>query len=330
LKDKHDNNVLEKEASTVLKDREETIVPKTIATGNEQMKILGHKLILKEGHKEKAGRGVSIDIENLTGSDIGKITFKVIFYNEKAEILEEIEPVMTDFGKNKSRTIFILSSKAVENNIMGYDVKIGKVCIIPAAIATGNDSIKILSHSFLDPQNTNPKEDPQAVIHLAIRNISEKALATAVFDAVFYNADGDILDTVRHREIEIKPKCSRAIFIVSRKAHPLAAKTYKVTTVKTITTDIEKVHLYTHEVRTTESGTEEVRGILKNISDIKTDAVLVAAFKDSKGEKIGTKIVRVDEIEPNGYKQFHFIFDTPKGERIDTYYLDIGEMVNEN
>jgi len=257
------------------------IMPQTTAVGNEYIKVRGHRLILKEGHKDKAGRGVSMDIENLTGGDIGKIIFKVKFYNEKNELLEEIEPVMTDFGKNKARTIYILSSKASGNNIMGYEVKVEKVFITPAPVATGSNSIQILSHSLRDPQNNNPRGDPQTIIDVAIRNISDKKIATVVFDAVYYDAEGNILDTLRHREIEINPKSSRAIYICSQKAHPLAARSYKVTVVKAVTADTEKVHLYTHEVRTAESGQEEVRGILKNISNVITDAALVACFRDA-------------------------------------------------
>jgi hypothetical protein len=54
-----------------------------------------------------------------------------------------------------------------------------------------------------------------------------------------------------------------------------AFKTYRVSVLRTLTTDVEKVQLRRHEIWSVEGG-EEVRGTLKNISDVKADAALVA------------------------------------------------------
>jgi hypothetical protein len=164
---------------------------------------------------------------------------------------------------------------------------------------------------------------------MAIRNVSNKTFATIIFEAIFFDSVGNIMSKTRHREYELKPDISRGIHIVPDKSESDMFKSYKVSIIKALTTDIEKVQLRRHEIRSIEGG-EEVRGSVKNLSDVKTDAVLVATFKDLTGEKIGTQVIILRDIEPHSAKNFEFTFNPPMGEKVKEYVLNIGELIGEN
>ena len=200
----------------------------------------------------------------------------------------------------------------------------------PAPTATGNEKIKILKHSLSETdmarydEYTSGEEYPVSV-ELAIRNVSDSTIATTVFEAVFYDKEGNIADTVKHREFCLQPNTSRAINITSSKLERDNVKNYDVRVVRTTTADVEKVQLRRHE-RTTETGEEEIRGIVKNISEVKTDAALVATFYDPKEENIGTKVLVLRDIEPDTIRQFDLKFKPQEGDRVKTYSLTIGEI----
>ncbi|GAI57443.1 unnamed protein product, partial [marine sediment metagenome] len=160
---------------------------------------------------------------------------------------------------------------------------------------------------------------------LAIRNVSDSTIATAVFEAVFLDIEGNILDTVEHRESDLKPERSRAILINTSIPESDKVKSYDVRIIRTTTADVEKVQLRRHEIRTTETG-EEVRGIVKNLSEVKTDAALVATFFDPKKETIGTKVIILRDIEPGTIRQYQFKFKPQEGDVVRTYTLNIGEI----
>ena len=103
-------------------------------------------------------------------------------------------------------------------------------------------------------------------------------------------------------------------------------KSYDIKITRMTTADVEKLQLRRHEIRTTDAG-EEVRGIVKNISNIKTDAALIATFLDPKKENIGAKVIILRDIEPNSTKQFHLLFKPMEGDVVRTYTLNIGDIV---
>jgi hypothetical protein len=141
--------------------------------------------------------------------------------------------------------------------------------------------------------------------------------------AVFYDKEGNIVDTVKHSEIDMEPSKSRAIRINSSVQEYNRVKSYNVRVLRTTTADVEKVQLRRHEIRTTEAGEEEVRGIIKNISNVKTDAVLLATFYNPKKESIGNKAIILRDIEPNSLKQFHFRFKPQEGDIVRNYVLNV-------
>ena len=165
-------------------------------------------------------------------------------------------------------------------------------------------------------------------INIAIKNVSDTTIATLVLKAMFYDIEGNVLDTVKHSEIELKPNTSRAISInYNKQENYQQLKSYDIKITKMTTADVEKVQLRRHEITTTDTS-EEVTGLVKNISNSKTDTALVATFFDSnKEENIGTRVLILREIESITTRQFHFKFKPMEGDKVRSYTLNIGDLV---
>ncbi|MFC1875485.1 hypothetical protein ACFLY3_05010 [Chloroflexota bacterium] len=198
---------------------------------------------------------------------------------------------------------------------------------VPEAKAIGNERITILKHNLSATSIDERGGIHPASVELAIRNVSDSSFATVLFEAVFYDIEGNVLDTVKHSEIDLKPSFSRAVNINSLTPYHDNIKSYAIRITRTTTAEVEKVQLRRHEIRTTDTGEEEVRGIVKNISSVKTDVALIATFLDFKKENISIRVVILRDIEPNNTKQFHFLFKPMEGDRVGTYTLDIGDIV---
>lgn len=89
---------------------------------------------------------------------------------------------------------------------------------------------------------------------------------------------------------------------------------------------MEKVQLRRHEITTTETGEEEISGIAKNISTVKTDAAVIATFYNANAENIGTKVLILRDIEPNSIRQYVLKFKPQEGDSVRTYNIEIGEL----
>jgi len=198
---------------------------------------------------------------------------------------------------------------------------------MPEPTATGNARIAVLKHGFAVRNMLEKFPDPPGV-DLAIRNVSESTIATAIFEAVLYDEEGNIVDKVKHGEITLEPATSRAIHISYPPHQDGIVKSYDVRIVRTTTADVERVQLRRHESRTTETGEEEIVGIVKNISQVKTDAAVVATFYDLQKENIGTKVVVLRDIEPNTVRQYELRFKPQEGDEVMSYTLRIGEIAN--
>jgi hypothetical protein len=166
---------------------------------------------------------------------------------------------------------------------------VAKTTLTPEPTAIGNERIAILKHSLVTAEEEYPGRE--GGVEIAIRNVSETTIASAIFEAVFYDVEGNILDTVKHSEYDLKPSTSRGLLISSSTREPYKVKSYSVKITGTTTTDVEKVQLRRQEKRTTDAGEEEVSGIVKNISSMKTNAALVATFYDPKKENIGVRVI---------------------------------------
>jgi len=195
----------------------------------------------------------------------------------------------------------------------------------PTPTATGNEKIAILKHNLSVRVPIGDYLNP-AGLDLAIRNISDSTIATAVFEAVFYDEKGNIVEQVRHGEVTLESETSRAIHIACSPYEDERVKSYAVRVTRTTTADIERVQLRRHEMRTTETGEEEITGIAKNISQVKSDAAVIATFYDAQQEIIGTKVVVLRDIEPDAIRQYELRFKPQKGDEVSRYTLRIAEI----
>jgi hypothetical protein len=105
------------------------------------------------------------------------------------------------------------------------------------------------------------------------------------------------------------------------------ARSYNVKLVKTITADVERIKLCGQGIRTRETGDEEVKGYLKNISGITTSAALIATFYDEEEQKIGIQVVNFRDIAPSSIEKFQFIFTPPDNQIVRKVNFDIGYIV---
>ncbi|MFZ7132830.1 MAG: hypothetical protein ACOWWR_10770 [Eubacteriales bacterium] len=195
-------------------------------------------------------------------------------------------------------------------------------------VATGNDKIIIIKHQFYisDKDEYHDSGVPSS-IKLDIRNISEYRIASAVFEIELYDEKGKVLDTLRHKEIDLKSHDGRSVSVnYMRFNHEYdLVKSYSIKLIKMTTADIERIQFRNQRVRTTEAG-EEAEGIVKNISDVKTDAAVIVTYLDKYQETLGTRVVVLKDIEPNSIRPFRSIFKPQYGDRVYTIKFNIGDI----
>jgi hypothetical protein len=138
-----------------------------------------------------------------------------VFYDEKGNVIDTIEKNISNLKRDEIQILHIGTLKAKERDIKSYNIKVANIITIPTPIVRGNDRIKILSHHIKKPiyHNCGSIPDLKCNVEITIKNITDKTVATAIFNAVFYDLEGNITDTIRHEEYEIKPNASRAITI---------------------------------------------------------------------------------------------------------------------
>lgn len=200
---------------------------------------------------------------------------------------------------------------------------------MPAPRVTGDARLAILKHALSLTDTTQEYPTP-ADVELAIRNDCDSDIATIVFQARFYDEVGTLIDTVKHREVELNARTSRAIRINS--TIPLTQSSrvcsYEVHVTRTTTAEQEPVQIRRHELTTTQAG-EHVWGIVKNIGEVKTDAAVVWSFYDPNKEIIGTNVVILRGIEPKTIRPYDFIFKPQDGETVRTYSIAVGKIAAE-
>ena len=197
--------------------------------------------------------------------------------------------------------------------------------LIPEPIAIGNEDIAIVNHSLshIDMGHAGVGGKPFYCIDFAMKNISNTTIATVTFEAIFYDIGGNAVDKIKYNELYFKSNTSRASRITSlQDPDQVKIKSYKLIVRRSVAADVERAQIRWHAIKTTDQG-ESVNGIVKNISDKKTDVALVANFTDSRGERIGSKVVIIRDIEAGDIKQFEFIFKPQPGDTVKTYSLNV-------
>jgi hypothetical protein len=314
------------EPATEDKAAEETAqAPEPTAIGDEKVAILKHDIYRRGGDDTTEAVSIELAVKNVSDVALGSVLFEAELYDIGGNVLDKVEHKTVELKPGIKRTIRINYSEPNSDKVRSYCVRAAKIAMTPEPAATGNEMVKILKHNI--NIGTEYYRSSASGADIAVRNVSDKTIATLVFEAVFYDIEGNILDTVKHSEIDLKPNTSRAINIRCNKQGTDSLKSYNVKIARVTTTDVEKVQLRRHEIRTTDNGEEEVRGAVKNISNVKADAALVATFLDPKKESIGTRVIIIRDIEPNNVRHFHFLFKPMEGDRVRSYTLGIGDLV---
>lgn len=300
-------------------------LPEPVATGNESLEVITHNLYIKEGSGGR-GSGAVITMKNTAAGDIGKAVFNVVFYGAAGDVIDTVEDYTKDIGKGGMRN-FRVESRKSEADIRSYAVSVVKTTFTPEPVITDNDKVKILTHTLLEGNPLN-EEGFKRSVDISVKNVFNKTFASVILEAVFMDGEGNVLDTVRQKELEMKPDSSRTVQISPARLDAGMFRTYRVSVYRTVTTDFEKVQIRSHEMKPLD-GTVEISGVLKNVSEGKADAAVITLFKDVKDEKIATRVVYVRDIEPGTSKQFRFKFVVPAGETVNSYVISVGSIAEE-
>ena len=296
--------------------------------GDSEIEIISHSLIKLNNREDNAGKGVSISLKNISDADIGRLVLDTTFFDYNGVVIDRCESTIKDVLKQQKRLVNIGVNTLVDAVVYSYHVQIKELVHTPAPTVTGNDKILILKHSLRDTDNDNPQIMMWSYIDISIRNNSDETIASAMFDAVLYDSEGEVLDTIKHRECELLPNHSRMITIGTNKVKSGTAKSYRVNLIKTINSDTEKFQLKGHRMNTTVDG-EEISGTIKNISKYKADAILVATFKDYKDENISVRVYSIKDVEPGTIRNFHFMFNPPDGEVVRKLSFEFAEVITD-
>ena len=198
----------------------------------------------------------------------------------------------------------------------------------PEPKAIGNDKVAILSHSLTDV-SMDPVDQSRhpAAIELALGNESGQGIATALLEARFLDIEGNVLDTVRQKEVDLRANGGRRVRITSSEYRFDTVKSYEVRVLRTTTADTEKVQARRHDMRTTAAGEELLHGIVKNVSQVTIDAAVLVTFFNAEKETVGTRAVILREIEPGTVREYQVTFKPQEGDVVRSFSLGVAEIV---
>ncbi|MFA5605228.1 MAG: FxLYD domain-containing protein [Dehalococcoidales bacterium] len=296
------------------------------ASGSDEVLIKKHNLVY-ENKEEAVGSvlGVELEVTNISDSLIGAALFEAAFFDEEGNLLNTGNYKLINWPSNYSRTIRIPCSAESTDRIKNYQVKLIKTATAPKPTVADSEKLNILKHKLIEACEEPGLKSP-AGVEIAVRNAFQRTIATVVFEAEFFDIEGNVVSTIKHYEFEIKPGFSRSIFISSEVEELNIVKSYDVRIKRITTTDLEKVQLRWKKIETNENGEEEIAGAVKNISDDISDAVIFATFFDRENENIGTKTTILKDIEPGSVRQFQFNFKPQPGDKVVTCVMNVGDL----
>jgi hypothetical protein len=302
--------------------------PDPVVTGNEQVEIVSHSLMLKKASVAGIGKGVSFEFKNKTEASIGKLIFEAVMFDAKGNIVDTVERRINDFEAGKTYTMRMETGKAAAIDVVSYDLHIKDMVITPPPEVEGDRRIVIIRHSFqdtglLDVGITHIKRG----IELAVRNVSGENIASAIFAVDLFDAEGNFITTLKHTETDIQRNTSRAFLIQTTSIQEDIVRSYNIKVIKTVTADIEKVQLRRNEYKKLPDGRDEVSGLVKNVSSASTGAVVVVKYLDANDECIGVRTLELKNIAAGTVCKFAVVFDCPEGLYIKKRDIDIGELV---
>jgi hypothetical protein len=272
--------------------------------------------------------GVELTIKNVSNKIIGSVIFEAVFFDIEGNILNTVKHKTVELWPGISRVLKIPSSNLEGNEIWGYYIKAVRMAMAPEPTAIGNEKIDILNHSLNFTVNREHVNLPVGV-NLAIVNISGSIIAAIIFEAIFYDIEGNIIEIVKRREEELKSGHSRLITIKSSVDKHGMVKSYNVRIIQVITAEIEKVQFRRKEMGQTNNGEDEVKGTVKNISNDKTSAAVMVIFYNADNEEIGTRVVILRDIEAGAIRPFDILFKPQDGVTVKTCTFHIGDIAEE-
>lgn len=306
-------------------------------TNNEKIVFLKHDMYGKLGEQDKIEAiNIKVAVKNISDQIIGSALFETTLFDVEGKFLDKIYHKEFELHPNNVR-IFLIDYPGSEfDKIKNYQIKIDKISVTPTPTAIGNNKIQIIKHfSRLEREKSRKRGDDREKaieakgVDLAIRNISDSNIATVIFEVSFYDIEGNILEVVKHKEIDIQANASRAIVILATTDEFNKIESYNVRIIRTTMADREKVQLRRHFIKTNELKEEELSGVLINISNEKADAAVVANFYNWKEENIGIKVLMYKDIEPRAIKKYLIKFKPQEGDIVSSYSVNIGEIETE-
>lgn len=313
------------EEKTAEEEKESPKTPEPAATGNEKVAVLKHDIYRKGDDDAAESISIELVIKNTSDATIGSVLFETELYDIDGKVLDKVEQKTTDLKPGASRTVHINYSDAKSDKVRSYCAKVTNIALMPESKAAGNDRIKIIKHGL--SSGSADLAGILAGIDFAIKNVSDVAFSSIIFEAVFYDVEGNVLDTIRRNETELKPNASRAININCKPQHVKQVRSYDVKIVRLTTVEDEKIQLRRHEMLSSATGEKEVKGVIKNVSNVKADTAIVATFLNSGKENIATKVAILRDIEPNSIRQFSLTFKPAEGDAVSSHTVSVGDLV---
>jgi len=314
-----------KQISKNQKEASNALLP--LVTNNEDICILERcdNRDVKEGDSSRF-IDFELIIKNTSANIIDYLVFEAVFNDLEGNIIETVEKEMYDLEPNSTRNIRISCLGREGYKAQSYYIRVIKTVKIPQPVAIGNDKINIISHGLLDAFNLRRAGLP-ARIEMAVKNISQSTIATVIFEATFLDLRGNIINTVTHKETDLKSLASRSFFIKSSVNLECIAKSYSVKIIHTTTADVEKVQLLNKKRQVNQNGDEQIIGMVKNISEVNTNAVILATFYNHGNQCVGNRAIILNDIDPDTIRHFQMPLDRSLGDMIKNIDLQVGELI---
>ncbi len=201
-------------------------------------------------------------------------------------------------------------------------------------VAKGNAEISILRHGIFK----NPRKDSDVIdtgVEIEIKNISDLEIDTSIFEAKFYDKDGNTLDTVIHKTFGLRPGRSRVIRIALPGTSPGKIETYNIGVLETRSCPKpqvignDKIEIFKHCI----TGPEKLdvrdfpNGVEFSIRNISGETIATAVFEitfcDIDGKPLEKTEKRITELRAGVSRAIHADCHLMEYKAVKTYNIKI-------
>jgi hypothetical protein len=208
-----------------------------------------------------------------------------------------------------------------------------KPCAPPEPVVSGNQHIEIISHNLLIKEGDEVKGSG---VVLNLKNNAGKEIGKAVFSAVLYDAQSNIIDTVEESLKDFDKDGIRS-FSISYSDPEADIKSYAVSVLRTVLTPdpeavgSDKIEVVSHRILEADQCAGVKRSLemeIKNICE-KTlaTAVLEANFYDGEGTLLDTVCHKEFEFKPQSICTFSIAPEKPEAEAFRTYKVSVRKAI---